>query len=141
MGVFATRSPFRPNPIGLSCVKLLGVDDTAEGPVLVVGGADILDGTPIYDIKPYLSFTDCHPEAVSGFADGVKDYKVEVEIEPNLLEQIPVTDRGSLIALLSQDPRPAYKSEGDKEYAMKFYDFEVFFIYKDGKITVTRIEK
>ena len=141
MGVFATRSPFRPNPIGLSCVKLLGVEDTAEGPVLVVGGADILDGTPIYDIKPYLSFTDCHPEAVSGFADGVKDYKVEVEIEPNLLEQIPVTDRGSLIALLSQDPRPAYKGEGDKEYAMKFYDFEVFFIYKEGKITVTRIEK
>ena len=141
MGVFATRSPFRPNPIALSSVKLLGIEHTEElGDVLLVEGADILDGTPIYDIKPYLKYTDSHPDAQGGFADEVLDYKLEVSIPDELIAKIPEQKRESLITVLENDPRPGYKDDGEKEYGMKYSDFEVFFKVKDGILTVTNIK-
>ena len=139
MGVFATRSPFRPNPIGLSSVRLLGVEKTEEGLTLLVSGADILDGTPIYDIKPYLAFTDSHPDAVGGFADPVRDRRAEVIIPEELLSLIPEGDRDTLRALLEQDPRPSYKGEGDRIYGMVYGEREIFFKAEDGAIRVTDI--
>ena len=141
MGVFATRSPFRPNPIGLSSVRLLGVEHTEGlGDVLVVEGADLLDGTPIYDIKPYLAFTDSHPEARSGFADEVSGYAVEVSFPEELLSRIDPDDREPLIALLSGDPRPSYKAEDtEREYGFRYSRYEIFFRVKDGVLTVTGV--
>ena len=139
MGVFATRSPFRPNPIGLSSARLLGVEKTEEGLTLLVSGADILDGTPIYDIKPYLAFTDSHPDAVGGFADPVRDRRAEVIIPEELLSLIPEGDRDTLRALLEQDPRPSYKGEGDRIYGMVYGEREIFFKAEDGAIRVTDI--
>ena len=142
MGVFATRSPFRPNPIGLSSVKLIEVLHTeTEGDVLIVSGADILNGTPIYDVKPYLKFTDSHEEAVGGFADEVLGYKLEVSFPDELLNIIPEDKRHSLLSVLENDPRPSYKSDGEREYGMLFSDFEIFFKVKDGMLTVTGIKK
>ena len=141
MGVFATRSPFRPNPIGLSSVKLLGVEHTEGlGDVLVIEGADLLDGTPIYDVKPYLAFTDSHPDAVSGFADEVSGYSVEVCFPEELLSKIDKADREPLTALLSGDPRPSYKAEdGDREYGFRYSRYEIFFRVRDGVLTVTGV--
>ena len=142
MGVFATRSPYRPNPIGLSSVKLLSIEDTErEGTVLIVEGADLLDGTPIYDIKPYLAYTDSHPDAVCGFADEVRDYTVKVNFDLQLLEKIPEDKRDALITILENDPRPSYKEEGEREYGMKYAGFDIFFKVKDGELTVTKIDK
>lgn len=141
MGVFATRSPFRPNPIGLSSVRLIGIEETeCDGTVLIVSGADILDGTPIYDIKPYLKFTDSHEDAVGGFADGVKDYEKEVDFPEALLKMIDETDRAALITVLKNDPRPAYKDEGEREYGMRYGRYEVFFKVTGGVLTVTRVK-
>ena len=141
MGVFATRSPFRPNPIGLSSVKLLGIQHTeSEGDVLLVSGADILDGTPIYDIKPYLKYTDSHEDAVGGFADGVIDYKITVDFPPQLIEKIEPNERKNLITLLENDPRPAYREDSDAEYGMKYSNCEVFFKVKKGILTVTGVK-
>lgn len=140
MGVFATRSPFRPNPIGLSSVKLLAVEYTKDnGPVLTVCGADILDGTPIYDIKPYLAYTDSHPDAVGGFADGVMDYKIEVDFPAELLEKIDTGLTSELFTILENDPRPSYKAADEKEYGMRYADYEIFFVVKKGVLHVTRI--
>ena len=140
MGVFATRSPYRPNPIGLSSVKLIGVEYTEElGPVLHVTGADILDGTPIFDIKPYLAYTDSHPDAVCGFADEVKDYKIEVSFPDELLSKIDIADRNELIRMLENDPRPSYKKDDEREYGMKFSHYEVFFKVINDALFVTRI--
>ena len=140
MGVFATRSPFRPNPIGLSSVKLVGIDlHTPEGPVLYVTGADILDGTPIYDVKPYLAYTDSHPDAVGGFADGVMDYKIEVDFPAELLEKIDTGLTSELFTILENDPRPSYKAADEKEYGMRYADYEIFFVVKKGVLHVTRI--
>ncbi len=140
MGVFATRSPFRPNPIGLSSVRLISVEHTEkEGDVLVVGGADMLDGTPIYDIKPYLAYTDSHPDAACGFADGVRDYRLRVEIPDELLIRVKEESRSSLIRILEDDPRPSYKEDGEREYGMRFAEYEVFFKVKDGVLKVTKI--
>ena len=142
MGVFATRAPYRPNPIGLSSVKLLSIEDTErEGTVLIVEGADLLDGTPIYDIKPYLAYTDSHPDAVCGFADEVRDYTVKVKFDLQLLEKIPEDKRDALITILENDPRPSYKEEGEREYGMKYAGFDVFFKVEDGELTVTKIDK
>lgn len=142
VGVFATRSPFRPNPIGLSCVKLIAVEDTvSDGTVLIVDGADLLDGTPIYDVKPYLSYTDSHPNASSGFADRVFCYSLPVEIPTKLLEGIPDEKRNVLIEILSEDPRPAYKSDSERIYAFRFWKLEIFFKVEDGILTVTDIKK
>lgn len=141
VGVFATRSPFRPNPIGLSSVKLVRVMHTdGEGDVLIVTGADILNGTPIYDIKPYLKYTDSHEDAVGGFADGVLEYSLEVSFPENLLAKIPEEKRSALISVLENDPRPSYKADGEREYGMTFSDFEVFFKVSDGILTVTNVK-
>ncbi len=140
MGVFATRSPFRPNPIGLSSVRLIAVEDTPEGKVLVVEGADILDGTPIYDIKPYLPFTDCHPDAVGGFADGVSDYEVEVVFPEELRRRLTDEEYENALAVLKQDPRPSYKGDGEREYGMLLGRHEIFFRAEDGKLVVTRVK-
>ncbi len=141
VGVFATRSPFRPNPIGLSSVRLLSVEKTeSEGLCLIVEGADILDGTPIYDIKPYLAYTDSHPDAKGGFADGVRDYEVEVVLDEKVAEVFDEEEREEILALLRQDPRPSYKGECDREYGMKYRDFEVFFTATTEGIKVTRVE-
>ena len=140
MGVFATRSPFRPNPIGLSSVRLLDVCDTADGRVLIVEGADILNGTPIYDIKPYLAFTDSHPDAKGGFADGVYEYEVEVVFPDSLRELLTEEEYETAIAVLRQDPRPSYKGDCDREYGMLLGRHEIFFKAEDGRLVVTRIK-
>lgn len=141
MGVFATRSPYRPNPIGLSSVKLERIEHTEnEGDVLIVRGADILDGTPIYDIKPYLAYTDSHPDAIGGFADPVRDYSLKVDFPEELLCRVSAEKRGALIKMLSCDPRPSYKEDGDHEYGMKFSDYEISFKVKSETITVTKVE-
>ena len=141
VGVFATRSPFRPNPIGLSSVKLIDILHTeAEGDVLIVSGADILNGTPIYDIKPYLKYTDSHDDAVGGFADGVLGYKLEVSFPDELLRLVKEEKRASLISVLENDPRPSYKEDGDREYGMIFADYEVFFKVKDGMLFVVNVK-
>ena len=142
MGVFATRSPFRPNPIGLSCVKLEGVElHTPEGPVIHVSGADLMDGTPIYDIKPYLPYVDCHPEATGGFALQQKDGVIEVDCPEELLAKIPEDHRQALIDVLAQDPRPAYQSDPERIYGMEFAGFDVKFSATDTNLTVIDIAK
>ncbi len=140
MGVFATRSPFRPNAIGLSSVVLSRVDfHTKDGPVLYVCGADLLDGTPIFDIKPYLPFTDSHPDAVGGFADDRFSYALDVRIADTLLQKIPVSDHAALRAILSEDPRPSYQNDKDRVYGMPYRDYEVRFTVDDGVLTVCEI--
>lgn len=141
MGVFATRSPYRPNPIGLSSVKLIEIKHTEnEGTVLIVGGADMLSGTPIFDIKPYLPFTDSHPDAKGGFADEVKEYEIEVEISDEAKARLTTEEEKKLVALLRQDPRPSYKSEDEKIYGMKLGGKEIKFKYENCKLIVTEIE-
>ena len=139
VGVFATRSPYRPNPIGLSSVRLVAVEETKEGLTLLVSGADLMDGTPIYDIKPYVAYSDSHPDAVSGFADQVKDYALKVEICKELLTKIDATKQKSLITILENDPRPSYQNDPDREYGMLFSDYEVFFKVAGDTLTVTKI--
>ena len=141
MGVFATRSPFRPNPIGLSSVKLIGTEKTDEGTVLRVSGADLMDGTPIYDIKPYLAFTDSHPDAVGGFADDRRGYSLEVQFPDHLLERIPAEKRESLLELLSEDPRPQYQDDPDREYGFCFAGVNIIFFVGDGVLRVTDVQK
>ena len=141
MGVFATRAPYRPNPIGLSSVKLLRVEHTEkEGDMLIVSGADLLDGTPIYDIKPYLSYTDSHSDAIGGFADPVRDYSLKVDFSKELLSKIPASKQNALIKILSHDPRPSYQDDPDRVYGFKFSDYEIFFNVKGDSLTVTRVE-
>ena len=140
MGVFATRSPYRPNPIGLSSVRLLDIRHTeSEGDVLIVSGADILDGTPIYDIKPYLAYTDSHPDARGGFAEDVLGYSLEVSLSEELLSRVDTSKREALLSVLKEDPRPSYKADGDHEYGMKFSDYEISFKVLDGVLYVTDI--
>ena len=142
VGVFATRSPYRPNPIGLSSVKLICAEKTeSEGTVLYVSGADILNGTPIYDIKPYLAFTDSHPDALGGFSDGVLSYSLEVEYTKEALATVRECDLEALTEILSGDPRPAYKKDDPKEYGMCFGDYEVFFTVCENLLTVLRVIK
>ena len=141
MGVFATRSPYRPNPIGLSSVKLVGIEHTkADGDVLIVSGADLLDGTPIYDIKPYLPFTDSHPEAVAGFSEPVREYALNVDFCKELLSKIEFSKQNALIKILEHDPRPSYQDDPEREYGMRFADYEIFFRVLDDTLTVTRVE-
>ena len=139
MGVFATRSPYRPNPIGLSCVKLLGVKHTAEGDVLLVEGADLLDGTPILDIKPYLPFTDCRPDAVGGFAEEKFGRKLSVTLPE--ADGLTEAQRASLVGILQDDPRPAYQEDESRVYRMEFAGFAVSFSVKGTVLTVHTIEK
>jgi len=142
MGVFATRSPFRPNPIGLSSVRLLAVEnDPKLGSILRIAGADLMDGTPIYDIKPYLPYTDSHPDAVGGFADAHVDDSVEVVFPEKLLVQIPAEKREALMGILSQDPRPSYQNDPERVYGMAFGTVDVKFTVKDGLLTVVGVER
>ena len=128
VGVFATRSPFRPNPIGLSCVKLDRVDwDAPDGPVLVVRGADLLDGTPLFDIKPYVPLADCRPEAVGGYSDLHREDRLTVDFPERLLAQVPKEKRAALLGVLSQDPRPSYQHDPQRVYGMAFAGLEVKF--------------
>ncbi len=122
MGVFATRSPFRPNPIGLSCVKLEAVRMGKDGPELEVSGTDMADKTPIYDIKPYLPYTDSRPEASGGFAAPYIDYALEVSVSHELMDKIPPEHRAALIGILSNDPRPSYHNDGERVYGLTFAD-------------------
>ena len=145
MGVFATRSPFRPNPIGLTSVKLLRVEDTKEsGVVLVVSGADLLDGTPIYDIKPYLSFSDSHPHAKNGFAEATQDYHLSVEIDDVLLQKILIKGCpwDAICEILSQDPRPAYQSDPERVYHLDYHGWAVDFTVDSATVCVKKcVEK
>ena len=141
MGVFATRSPFRPNPLGLSCVRLLGVEKhPGYGTVLRVGGADLLDGTPIYDVKPYLPLADCHPEALGGFAESTPWHGLEVEIPLALLAKVPADKRRALLAVLAQDPRPSYQADPTRVYGMSFASLQIKFQVQDGILKVVDVE-
>ena len=142
MGVFATRSPFRPNSIGLSSVKLEKIElNTPEGPVLYVSGADLMNGTPIIDIKPYLAYTDSHPEASGGFALTEREGRLRVNIPEDAAKAIPKEKLSGLIEVLSQDPRPQYQSDTDRIYTMSFGGFEVSFMTDNSVLTVTDIKK
>ena len=136
IGVFASRSPFRPNPVGLSVVKL----ERVEKGELIVSGVDLLDGTPIYDIKPYLPFADSIPDAVGGYADDFEDYKLNVEFPQELLERLPQDKRRAAIDCLAQDPRPAYQ-EDQRRYSMAFAGYDIRFFVKGDHLTVTEIEE
>lgn len=141
VGVFATRSPFRPNSIGLSSVKLEKIEYTAdEGPVLYVSGCDLMDGTPIYDIKPYLAYTDSHPDAVGGFTQSLPERSLNVNVSDELLSRVPAEKRSTLTAILAQDPRPSYQNDGERIYGFGFAGFEVRFFVCDGILTVVSIE-
>lgn len=140
MGVFATRSPFRPNRLGLSCLELLGVrQDRLLGPVLEVGGGDLLDGTPIYDIKPYLPYADCRPEALGGFAGCPQGEVLRVDIPKNLLERVPPEKREALLGVLAQDPRPSYQSDPERIYGAAFGGLEVRFRVTGEVLTVLEV--
>ena len=139
MGVFATRSPFRPNAIGLSCVKLEGVaHEEGLGSVLIVSGADLMDGTPIYDIKPYLPYADAHPEALGGFAPAAKE-TIRVECAPALLESVPERQRAALLGVLAQDPRPQYQDDPARVYGMSFGGWDVKFRVQGGTLKVVSL--
>ena len=140
LGVFATRSPFRPNALGLSCVRLLGLEKTREkGTVLLVAGADLMDGTPIFDIKPYLPYADCRPEATGGFAPDAPE-KLKVVFPAAALETIPPDKRAALRGVLENDPRPRYHSDPERLYAMSFAGLTVRFRVKDGTLRVESVE-
>lgn len=141
MGVFATRSPFRPNPIGLSCVKLVGIEKGPElGHVLVVSGADLMDGTPILDVKPYLPYADAHPEALGGFTGNVGGKVLEVAFPAELLAKVPEDKRDALIGVLSRDPRPSYQHDPDRVYGMAFAGLEVHFSVDGDVLHVRSVE-
>lgn len=140
LGVFATRSPFRPNALGLSAVRLDAVKpDTPQGPILHVSGADLLDGTPIYDIKPYIPYADAIPEASGGFTDRVDRLLLAVDCPPDLLERVPPEKREALLAVLAQDPRPQYQNDPKRIYGMSFAGLEVRFQVVEGRLMVTEI--
>ena len=140
-GVFATRSPFRPNPIGLSSVKLVKAEiDPQLGPVLYVAGADLMDNTPIYDIKPYIAYTDSHPDAVSGFASKPAEYLLEVDFPEELLESVPTNLRESLIDVLAHDPRPQYHDDPERVYGMEFGGMEIKFRVDGVSLSVISVD-
>ena len=142
MGVFATRSPFRPNAIGLSCVKILSIENRKDhGPVIHVAGADLMSGTPILDIKPYIPYADCHPEASGGFTDSAHDFLLEVQCPEHLLEIFPQDKRDALIGVLSHDPRPSYQKDFSRIYGLDFSGFNIRFRVEENKLIVLDIEK
>ncbi len=141
MGVFATRSPFRPNPIGLSSVKLKEITVEAEGPVLYVTGADLMNGTPIYDIKPYIPLSDCHPDASEGYTSETKLHLLQVECEEEILAKIPAEKQTALLKTLAQDPRPPYLAVPTREYGITFGKHNIKFTVADDILTVQKIEE
>lgn len=141
IGVFASRSPFRPNPLGLSCVRLIGTEKTEhDGVVLRVSGLDLLDGTPIYDIKPYLPFADSHPEAVGGYADECREYRLSVEFPQSLLLRLPENKRETVLDCLSEDPRPSYQQDEHRVYSMRFMDFDIRFRVSQNTLYVLAVD-
>jgi len=142
MGVFATRSPFRPNSIGLSCVKIVGMEETANsGTVIHVAGADLMDGTPILDIKPYIPYCDAHPEALGGFTTNADDYLLIVKFPPGLLAQLPEDKRASAVEVLSHDPRPSYQADPERLYGLSFAGFDIRFIVEEKTLYVKEVIK
>ena len=142
MGVFATRSPFRPNNLGLSSVRLLGVEQTREfGTVLHVGGADLMDGTPIFDIKPYIPYGDCHPDATGGFTDTAGDFLLNVSFPPALLSLLPEDKRDAAIGVLSHDPRPSYQRSPERVYGLSFAGYDIRFTMEENTLTVREVLK
>ena len=139
MGVFATRSPFRPNNLGLSCVKLEGVEITKECPVIHVSGADLMDGTPIFDIKPYIPYADAHPEALGGFTDTADEFILKVEFPPELLEKLPESKRAAAVGVLSHDPRPSYQRKAGRIYGLPFAGFDIRFTVEEDRLTVCEV--
>lgn len=140
MGVFATRSPFRPNNLGLSCVKLLGIEQTAEnGTVLHVAGADLMDGTPIFDIKPYIPYSDSYPDALGGFTDTAGEFILRVDFPEELLLRLPEGKRAAAIAVLSHDPRPSYQRKPGRVYGLSFAGFDIRFTVEGTELTVIEL--
>ena len=140
MGVFATRSPFRPNEIGLSSVKILRIEDTKEyGTVIHVAGADLMNDTPIFDIKPYIPYCDCHPDAAGGFTTAADDFLLNVNISDDLLKIVPAGKQQALVGVLSHDPRPSYQQDSDRIYGITFADLNIRFKVIDKTLTVISI--
>lgn len=140
-GVFATRSPFRPNPVGLSSVKLDKIEFTKEhGPVLHISGADLMNGTPIFDIKPYLPYVDSHPNALNGFANSIKDYALHVTDPHEMLSYVPIEKRSAIIEILSQDPRPSYQEDPKRIYGLRFSDYEIKFRVEKNILYILSIQ-
>ena len=140
-GVFATRSPFRPNPVGLSSVKLDKIEFTKEhGPVLHISGADLMNGTPIFDIKPYLPYVDSHPDALNGFANSIKDYALHVTDPHEMLSYVPIEKRSAIIEILSQDPRPSYQEDPKRIYGLRFSDYEIKFRVEKNILYILSIQ-
>lgn len=140
MGVFATRSPFRPNNLGLSCVRILGLEHTAKyGTVIHVGGADLLDQTPIFDIKPYIPYSDSKPEASGGFTDHTGDFILKVDFPPELLQLLPEEKRSAVIGVLSHDPRPSYQRNPDRVYGLAFAGYDIRFSVNEDRLTVCAV--
>ena len=140
MGVFATRSPFRPNNLGLSSVRLLEVEQTGSfGTVLHVGGADLMDGTPIFDIKPYISYSDCHPDAAGGFTDRTGEFLLDVDFPRQLLEKLPPDKREAALAVLSHDPRPSYQRSETRVYGLIFAGFDIRFTVREEHLAVREV--
>ena len=142
MGVFATRSPFRPNSLGLSCVKIIGIEQTAEnGTVIHVAGADLMDRTPIFDIKPYIPYGDCHPDALGGFTSTAGDFLLTVDFPQHLLELLPENKRDAALELLSHDPRPSYQAQTDRVYGLSFAGFDIRFSVSSNILSVIDVIK
>lgn len=142
MGVFATRSPFRPNPIGLSCVQIEKIEIDADlGPVISVLSADLMDGTPIYDIKPYIPYADCIPNAVGGFADNVKEYRLNVNMPSDICGDIDEKFKSALYEILANDPRPSYQNEPERIYSFEFGGYKIRFKADEKNLTLTELKK
>ena len=142
MGVFATRSPFRPNNLGLSSVKLMGLEETKEfGTVIHVAGADLMDGTPIFDIKPYIPYSDCHPDATGGFTDTAGDFLLKVNFPAELLQQLPTSKHQAALDVLSHDPRPSYQRKPDRVYGLNFAGWDIRFTVMDDTLTVQEVRE
>ena len=140
MGVFATRSPFRPNSLGLSCVKVIGLEQTPEnGTVIHVAGADLMDGTPIFDIKPYIPYSDSYPEASGGFTDTADTFLLAVDFPENLLKKLPHDKRDAVVELLTHDPRPSYHRNPDRIYGLTFAGFDIRFTVNEKTLCVTEV--
>ena len=142
LGVFATRSPFRPNSLGMSCVKLIGIEQTPDkGTVIHVSGADLMDGTPIFDIKPYIPYSDCHADATGGFTDYADDFLLDVDFPAQLLATVPLEKQKALLGVLSHDPRPSYQRTPDRVYGLSFAGFDIRFNVKDSTLFVKEVTK
>ena len=141
VGVFASRAPYRPNGLGLSCVRLLRLEETDRGPELVVAGADLLDGTPIFDIKPYLPYADSHPDALPGYTAQTVEHRLQVDFPAELLQKVPADKRQSLMGVLACDPRPGYEDKPQMVYGLAYAGLDIGFMVTDGALTVVRVDR